>query len=256
MIANYHTHTWRCNHAAGREEEYVRNAIEQNIEILGFSDHTPQFFPGTYYSHFRMRPEQLKGYCDTVHLLQKKYADQIAIPLGLEVEYYPGIFPELLPVLQDAGIEYMLLGQHFVGDEINEHYSGSPTAEEVILRRYCQQVMDAMQTNLFTYLAHPDLIHFRGDEKTYRSHMRRLCKEAKSCRIPLEMNMLGRWSGRHYPNAVFWELAAEEGCEIILGCDAHAPDHLLKLETEQELLRYIQSLQVPFLERVPLRSVL
>ena len=27
MIANYHTHTWRCSHAAGSEREYVEQAI-------------------------------------------------------------------------------------------------------------------------------------------------------------------------------------------------------------------------------------
>ena len=255
MIANYHTHTWRCNHATGREEEYVRNAIDRRFEILGFSDHTPYLFPGEYYSYFRMKPEQLMDYCDTVRLLQKKYADQIRIPLGVEVEYYPALFPRLLPVLQEAGIEYMLLGQHFVGNEVGEHYSGSPTADVSILKKYCFQACDAMQTGLFTYLAHPDLIHFKGDPKEYRAHMRWLCSEARSCRIPLELNMLGSWSGRHYPNTAFWELAAEEGCDVILGCDAHAPDHLLKTETEGQLLEMIRQYGLHLLEKAPLRSI-
>ncbi len=255
MIANYHTHTWRCNHATGREEEYVRNAIDQKVEILGFSDHTPYPFPGDYYSHFRMRPEQLKGYCDTVRLLQKKYAGQIQIPLGLEVEYYPKYFPDLLPILQDAGIEYMLLGQHFVGNEINEHYSGKATAEESVLEQYCRQSMDAMQLGLFTYFAHPDLIHFVGSREAYRSHMRSLCREAKSCGMVLEVNMLGKWSGRHYPNDLFWEIAAEEGCSVILGCDAHAPEHLLKGQTRQELLSMIRRYDLHVMEKVELRSI-
>lgn len=255
MIANYHTHTPRCNHATGREEDYVRNAIDRGFEILGFSDHTPYFFPGDYYSHFRMRPEQLKGYCDTVRLLQKKYAGQISIPLGLEVEYYPALFPQLLPVLQEAGIEYILLGQHFVGNEINEHYSGNPTADVSILKKYCFQVADAMQTGLFTYLAHPDLIHFRGDARQYRDHMRLVCTEARNCGIPLEVNMLGHWSGRQYPNPAFWEIAAEEGCSIVMGCDAHAPEHLKKEDTEQQLLRMIGHYGLKLLDRVDLRKI-
>lgn len=255
MIANYHTHTWRCNHATGREEEYVRNALERNFEILGFSDHTPYCFPEGYVSGFRMRSEQFKDYCDTVRLLQKKYADQISIPLGVEVEYYPAYFRDQLSILQDAGIEYMLLGQHFVGSEINEPYSGRATADPTILRRYCEQAMEAMQTGLFTYLAHPDLIHFVGDEQTYRHHMRQLCREARSCEVPLEVNMLGSWAGRNYPNPVFWELAAEEGCHVILGCDAHAPDHLQKEDTEKKLLVMIRDHGLPLLERVELRKI-
>lgn len=255
MIANYHTHTWRCNHATGREEDYVRNAIDRKFEILGFSDHTPYVFRDGYYSHFRMRMDQFEDYCSIVRLLQKKYADRIEIPLGLEVEYYPAFFPQLLPILQDAGIEYMLLGQHFVGNEIGEHYSGNPTADPAILKKYCTQAMDAMQTGLFTYFAHPDLIHFKGNDKVYREQMRQLCKEAKSCRMPLEVNMLGSWSGRHYPNPLFWELAAEEGCDVVLGCDAHAPDHLLKLQTEENLTEMIRRNELQLLEKVTLRNI-
>ena len=255
MIANYHTHTWRCNHATGREEEYVRNAIDRKFEILGFSDHTPYVFRDGYYSYFRMRMEQLKDYCDMIRLLQKKYAGQIAIPLGLEVEYYPDLFPELLPILQDAGIEYMLLGQHFVGNEMGEHYSGKATGDPEILKRYCRQAMDAMNTGLFTYLCHPDLIHFQGDESCYREQMRLLCREAKGCGIPLELNMLGSWSGRHYPARRFWEIAAEEGCDVILGCDAHAPEHLLKQDTEENLRAMAHELGLNLLETVALRPI-
>ena len=255
MIANYHTHTWRCNHATGREEDYVRNAIDRKFEILGFSDHTPYIFRDGYYSHFRMRMEQFEEYCSIVRLLQKKYADRIKIPLGLEVEYYPAFFPQLLPILQDAGIDYMLLGQHFVGNEIGEHYSGNPTADIEILKKYCTQAMDAMQTGLFTYFAHPDLIYFKGNKQVYREQMRLICREAKSCGIPLEVNMLGSWSGRNYPNPVFWELAAEEGCDVVLGCDAHAPDHLLKLQTEAELTEMIRQYGLHLLEKVPLRNI-
>ena len=65
MIANYHTHTWRCSHATGTEEEYVQAALDRKLEILGFSDHTPYGFPQGYDSWFRMKQEQLADYCNT-----------------------------------------------------------------------------------------------------------------------------------------------------------------------------------------------
>ena len=255
MIANYHTHTWRCNHANGREEDYVRTAIDRGFQILGFSDHTPYFFPRDSYSGIRMRPEQLKDYCDTVRLLRKKYADHIEIPLGLELEYYPKYLPETLPFLRDHGIEYLLLGQHFQGNELGEHYNGRQTGDATILRSYCDQSIEAMQTGLFSYFAHPDLIHYVGDGKLYRQELRRICREAKSCGLPLELNLLGSWSGRHYPDRRFWELAAEEGCAVVLGCDAHAPEHLNKPETEQKLLSLTRELGLEVLETVELRKI-
>ena len=40
MLANYHTHTSRCRHATGTDEEYIQKAIAEGVKILGFSDNT------------------------------------------------------------------------------------------------------------------------------------------------------------------------------------------------------------------------
>lgn len=223
MIANYHTHTPRCRHAEGTEEEYVRAAIAGGLELLGFSDHTPYWFPGDYYTHMRMFPDQLEEYCASVRRVQKQYAGQLQIHLGLEVEYYPAYFPELMTRLRDHGIEYILLGQHWLNDEIGQPYCGRPTQDEAMLARYCDQVIEAIQTGLFTYIAHPDLFHYVGDAGIYQKHMRRLCREAKSCGIPLELNLLGLETGRQYPNELLWQVAGEENCSCVIGADAHRP---------------------------------
>ena len=94
MIANYHTHTPRCGHAQGSEEEYVRCAIEAGLHTLGFSDHTPYLFPDDYVPSFRMMPAELPGYVDAVLRMRKAYADQIRIHLGVEMEYYPKYFQQ------------------------------------------------------------------------------------------------------------------------------------------------------------------
>ena len=80
MRSNYHTHTPRCNHAQGREEEYIQRALEGGFEELGFSDHSPYFFdrPG-YYSSFRMRPEQMEDYVSILLRLQEQYRDRLPL---------------------------------------------------------------------------------------------------------------------------------------------------------------------------------
>lgn len=254
MKMNLHTHTWRCGHALTWEEDYVKTAIAEGFDILGFADHTPHYFPGDYYSTFRMRPELLPGYCTTVRSLAKQHASQIQIPLGLEVEYYPGLLPKLLPVLRDQGVEYMLLGQHFVGDEVNEHYCGYKTADVSILKRYCIQAAEGMQTGMFTYLAHPDLMYFTGSDRDYREHMRLLCREAKGCNMALEINLMGSWAGRNYPDRRFWELAAEEGCQVVIGWDAHAPAHLQVTKEETLAREMVQQLGLNLVDWVPLQK--
>lgn len=37
LKANYHAHTWRCQHAYDTEREYIEAAISMGIEIFGFS---------------------------------------------------------------------------------------------------------------------------------------------------------------------------------------------------------------------------
>ena len=253
MIANYHTHTPRCNHATGAEREYVEAALAAGLEILGFSDHSPCVFPGDYRSWHRMGLEELESYVTTVLGLREEFRDRIQIPLGLELEYYPGLMPELLPILRDQPIDYLLLGQHFLGDEMGEPYCGHATADENVLKRYCDQTIGGMQSGLFLYLAHPDLIHFVGDTDIYRGHMRRLCREAKACGLPLEWNLLGQCSGRHYPVMGFWELAAEEGCDVILGWDAHKPDAMSNTAALDHALLCIRKLELNLLDTVPLR---
>lgn len=255
MIANYHTHTPRCRHARGDEKKYVENAIARGLKTCGFSDHTPQWFPGDYYSTMRMFPEQLPEYCDVVRDLQKRYKKRIKIPLGVEAEYYPCSWKELLPRLQDAGIEYMILGQHWIDNEFDAPYCGKPTEDAAHLIRYCDQVIEAMETGKFTCVAHPDILRYAGDFSTYKHHMRRLCKASNETKTPLEINFLGLSAFRHYPYPRFWEIAAEEGCEVVFGIDAHAPEEIRDKKPEMMALAMVKEFDLNLLETVPLKKI-
>ena len=255
MIANYHTHTPRCGHAAGAEEAYIRCALEAGLQTLGFSDHTPYPFPPGHVSGFRMGLDDLADYAATVTALRSRYAGQIQIPLGVEAEFYPKFFPELVSILRDHGIEYMLLGQHFLYNEVEGIGSMGPTADPARLTQYCDQTIEAMHTGLFTYFAHPDLMNFVGDAGEYRRQIRRLCRAAKECGVPLEINLLGLREGRHYPNPRFWEAAAEENCAVILGTDAHRPESLLDRQAIQTAETLIAHLGLQKLTTLPLRKI-
>ena len=254
LTANYHAHTWRCSHASGTEQEYVQAVLDRGMEVFGFSDHTPYPFPWYHLSWFRMKQEQLEEYVNTIHHLRRLFP-QIQIPVGLEAEYYPAYFEELKSVLKDSGVEYLLLGQHYLENEIGAHYSGNATADQQHLKQYCRQTMDAMQTGLYTYFAHPDLINFHGSEGLYTEQIRGLCREANACGIPLEVNLLGIEKEKHYPNIRFWRIAAEENCKVILGCDTHDPASLRSRKPEETAMAMIAELGLHRLDRVELRPV-
>lgn len=255
MIANYHTHTPRCNHAQGSEQEYVDAALSAGLKILGFSDHTPYLFPGDYYSTFRMRPEELSGYVATVNGLRDRYAGRLEIHVGVEAEFYPKYFDALLDFLRANQVEYMILGQHFVGNEPDGSYSGRETADKALLAAYVRQSIAAMDRGVYTYMAHPDILNFTGDRSTYDEWMGLLIREAKDHGLPLEFNFLGFREGRNYPDARFLELVAKAGQPMVLGCDAHQPEALRVPDTEAKARALLDSFGIPILETVQLRSL-
>ena len=220
---SFHNHTWRCRHADGTEREYVENAISAGMTKLGFSDHTPYAFTGVdYYSGFRMRPEQLEDYVKTVLDLKKEYAREIEIHLGLETEYYPRFFEDYLRLIEPYPIEYIIMGQHFLNNELDQDGSGRPDPSEERLMRYVSQTGEGMKTGKFAYIAHPDIFYFTGDRDVYAREMRKLCENAKNANVPLEINLLGIRTNRSYPNEAFWKIAGEVGNDVVCGGDAHA----------------------------------
>ena len=234
MIANYHTHTWRCMHAEGTEREYVEAAIRGGLQILGFSDHAPMPFPDGYEGKIRMRMNQLEDYVDTVLRLKEEYKADIEIHIGLEAEYFPALFERFLALIRPYPIEYLLLGQHYLDPALEDCYTGRPTEDEQVLARYCRRCMEALDTDRFAYVAHPDLIHYVGEKKIYRKWMRELCVKALEKEVPLEINLLGQAIRRHYPRREFWEIAGEVGNKVILGSDAHRADMVCNPGAERE----------------------
>ena len=231
MLANYHTHTKRCQHATGEDREYVEAAIEAGLKILGFADHCPWIYPDKdFISGIRMTPSQVDDYFYSLESLKKEYAKDIKIYIGLETEHCPDMIPDQDKLLAGYPLDYMLCGQHFLGEETSTFYAGRARDDEDFLKLYVDTAIDGINSGRYLYLAHPDLINFTGADEIYHRHMKRLCEVLKAKNIPVEINVLGLWTGRHYPGKRFFEIAKETGNTAIIGVDAHAPKHLKSKE--------------------------
>ena len=232
MIYNYHTHTTRCRHAVNTDEEYIRCAIDAGIKYLGFSDHAPYIFPDGYESFYRVEVKNGEEYVKTIRSLAQKYRDQITINVGFEMEYYPDHFGRMLEYARNFGAEYLILGQHFIG---NEHPDGIGSRGYIphkeLVTEYVDNVIAAMKTGVFTYVAHPDIINYSDDTDFYNQEMTRLCIVAKELNIPLEINLHGLANNRHYPSDRFFAIAGQIGAPVTFGMDAHDSSALLDKET-------------------------
>lgn len=264
MIANYHTHTPRCKHATGNEREYVEKAIELGFTDLGFADHAPMPLPeGLPRENYlgitgmRMGLEETDSYVGTLLSLRKEYERDINIHIGFEVEYYSSCYDKFLEFISDYPIDYLILGQHFGEvDSVPLVYYGSQTSSEEILCSYVDHVIKGIESEKITYVAHPDLPAYRGDLDAYERQMSRLIRSANAHSVPLEMNLYGFSELRYYPNFAFWQIAADLGCDVVIGSDAHTPNNLI----HQAALKYAKGLidsspKLNLLEKIKFKPV-
>lgn len=258
LTENLHTHTFRCGHASGEDREYVEAAIRAGIKVLGFSDHSPMLFPAAsgYYSNFRMRPEAFEGYVNSVLELRRAYTGDIDLLLGAEMEYLPALFEDTLAFMTDYPLDYLLMGQHFIGNEYDGAglYTGNPSDDPARLATYVDQVLAGLSTGAFTYLAHPDTFRFVGDDGDYRRENLRLLRGARELGIPVEINFLGFREKRHYPRRLFWELVREVGNDVVFGLDAHSPDVFGMEDAFREMCDRTADLGLTPLGHIPLRD--
>ena len=199
MKTNYHTHSQRCRHAQGTEEDYVRCALDAGVSILGFSEHAP--FPDHDYG-YRMPYEELSDHFSEVDRLAEKYASQMTILKGLEIEYLPKYIPYYERLLNEDHLDYLLLGEHFFPMPDREYLFVADAPDTEMYLWYARAIDEALKTGLFRMLAHPDLFA-----------MNKLPWDKNCDATPRLM----------YPHIKFWEKVVGSGARVIIGSDAHEP---------------------------------
>ncbi len=255
MKFNYHTHTERCFHARGEDEKFVLAAIEAGFDEIGFADHSPWPFKG-FVSGMRMHESEFYNYCASVKYLKEKYKDKISVKLGLECEYFKEYLPWLKEKIEEYEIDYIILGHHYCTNEVVGKYNGFITKTEDIYA-YKNEVVEAIESGLFSYVAHPDL-YMRGYPR-WDEHAEKVGEEIIEASIknnvPLEYNLLGFSHSKNdgkagYPYPDFWSLAAEKGVKAIVGVDAHTPEALLDYELFNEGKKNLKKLGIETVESI------
>lgn len=243
MKANWNTHTFRCGHASGTDEDYVKAAIRAGIEVLGFSDNAPfrESFPEE-----RMDYSQLEDYRRSILGLKKKYKDEIEIHLGIEVDHYDNQVEDMIRYRKE--MEYVILGQHQI------EYKGMSSYQifdENGLGYYIDHIEYACSHGLCDCIAHPDVFLWAYPklDGSARQACARIAEIAAEYNVPLELNCGGIRFGKMeysdgmrypYPVRMFFHEAAKRKCIVIPGVDAHDPSDL---ENEAEMNQALSTVQ-------------
>ena len=236
FTANYHTHTKRCGHATGEDEEYVQEAIGQGYSDLGFSDHI--MLPGFVEPYVRGDFSLFEDYCSSIRDLSDRYSEQIQIYLGFEAEAFRPYFPFYKELIGNGVIDYLILGNHSAMDDSHElicKFGNITSVSQLYL--YRDLALEAIQSGMFQIFAHPD--YFMMSIENFDSDCKKVSKSLiEACMaydVPLEINLSGIRMGEkqflskrrlRYPTDEFFELVGKYGAKCIFGADAHKPDQL------------------------------
>lgn len=232
-MKNYHTHTFRCQHAEGDVVDYAKMAVEKGLKVLGITDHTA--LPDNRWLGMRMDIAELDDYIQAIERAQIEYPE-LTILKGMECEWTPeyhNFYEDVL--LGELDFDYLILGCHFFpynGSYIGSH--GDITDAKRLLA-YTEFLIKSMETGLFSFVAHPDLFglpYLSWDENT-EAASHDILMAAQELKLPLEINGYGLMKRRvetpqgqrtAYPWLPFWEIGREYDLDVIVNSDAHFPD--------------------------------
>ena len=145
--------------------------------------------------------------------------------------------------------DYLILGVHYLMPENDPdvRHTCQMCDSVDLLKKYVSLVIAAMNTGVFTYVAHPDVFYFTGDDELYKNEMRKICIESKKLNIPLEINFLGIRDGRAYPRMLFWEIAGEEKCPVTFGFDSHDAKNAYDGESYEKAMAMVEKYKLNYI---------
>jgi len=223
MRIDLHNHTTRCNHAKGSMASYIERAIELGIDTYGFSEHAPMDFD----EYYRLNFNEMSLYESDVKDLKEKYATQIKILLGYEVDYLKGHMDNRV---LNANVDYLIGSIHFLGEwgfdnpEFIDEYKNRNIDD--IWQEYFNNIESMAKMGRFDIVGHLDLIKIFNfmPKKDIRLIATPALKAIKKSNMVIELNSAGlrKPTKEIYPSPLLLELVYELDIPVTFSSDAHA----------------------------------
>ena len=243
---NHHTHSYFCD-GSSEPEEYVTEALRLEFSTLGFSSHAPVPFPNTFALKEERRPE----YQHAIRDLQQKYADQLEIYLGLEIDFIPGLSRDFDFFRKDMGLDFVIGGVHLVkseeaelwfidGPSFEKYDSGLEDVFHGDIRKgvkaYYQSVCDMITLQKPDIVAHMDKIKmhnggrfFKEDEPWYVAMVDEAIEVIAQSGCIVEINSRGIYKKRCpdlFPSLAILKKLRRLKVSVTFSSDAHVPSEL------------------------------
>lgn len=230
IVEDIHIHTRVSKDSRQDPGEYVEEAINRNIQYLGFSDHLDLDPLDKDYGYYKY--EDARADFD---FLKTVYGQKINLLFGVEVTFQTGLERSILEHTENKGYDYMIGSVHRLDGFTIAGTSGIPyfegKDEKTAYIPYFEEMKRMVDFSYFPVIGHFDVIkrfgvNFYGkfDAFKYEGIIREIFKVLVKQGSVIELNSSGfRQPPREpYPSLDILEMYADEGgSEIVIGSDAH-----------------------------------
>src|SRR6266478_7239728 len=226
---DYHVHTPLCHHAVGTPAEFAAAALQTGLSELGFADHNPM---PEKFDDWRMDYSDLPKYYEFVDEVRSA---EVTVRLGLECDYLSGFEWWIEKLAQEKEWDYLIGSVHYIGpgwDVDNpKHISrfASQSVEE-IWNLYWSNYVKCIESELFDFVAHPDLPKKFGHRPAgdLRRYYEPAIEALANHDVAFEINTAGlrKPAGEIYPAFQFLQLAQQAGVLMLINSDGHAPEEV------------------------------
>jgi histidinol-phosphatase (PHP family) len=263
---NLHTHT-RFSDGSSDPEDYVKEAIKQGFDTLGFSDHSPVPFENT----FAIGDADFDSYIQAILQLKNTYSFMSASPglrilLSLEIDYIPGVTLPFHHYRKNHHFDYLIGSVHLVKNEASEKlwfidgpdisiydnglkeiFSGD---SKKAVSCYYRQLQDMIVTQKPDIIGHMDKIkmynrdrYFSEKDAWYVTLVEETLEMAAKAGCVIEVNTRGIYKKRSetlFPGPEILKKIHLMNIPVTITSDAHKPHELsLYFEEARNILIYL-----------------
>jgi len=250
---DWHTHNSLCKHAVGNIEDYIKSAIELDLNVIGISDHFPYEYLSSEipsledipYENYAMPTNKLEYYILQLDNLKEKYLNQIHVRSAFEIDFFKHQDRILNKYLKSYlnKLDYILGSVHVLfgkagifafddGRFLNKYkeYDGN---DEIYIEYYDSlQVMIKSPTFELDIVTHFDLPKKFDkkveDEDNVMEKVIETLELVKKHDLTVEINTSGlrKKVKEQYPSIDIIKHIYDLDIPILLGSDAHKPEDL------------------------------
>jgi len=246
--SNFHSHCTFCD-GKSHPENFIRFAIANRFRAYGFSSHSPLPFE-TFWNMSKM---DMPDYITEINRLKNKYAGEIEIYLGLEIDYLDKSYNATIPYFQSLQLDYSLSSIHFLPCSsslleknmvcidgsykdfeagLNKHFDGN-------IRRltefFFESSMQMVESGGFDMIGHIDKIYMNGSKHPdfdlqadwYRKPFLNLLDLVAEKGLIVEINCKNKTrKGQTFPHIASYKELKKRNIPVIVNSDCHEP-HLV-----------------------------